>query len=203
MSLISSNRLHSPKCRRHDEKRTTIMDLCIFTANHSTWLKAATEQDEKSIWLRSNKPWVFAKDHLDKHDSLPILFRETGGGVETPSCTFAADVVEIKFADDISGDRASWLRENLKPQLGQIMKDWANGRRRAKYSSPEEQFEAEEVQLFLKAATYYHVKNVREIEPIPMNELNKKNGGQPLALNFGRGYAICEYPMSEVQEKGK
>ena len=53
----------------------------------------------------------------------------------------------------------------------------------------------------MKADTWYIVRNLREIEPLPLPRLRKLDDDHPLASNYIRGYALCHYPAAEVKPR--
>ncbi|MBW3539630.1 MAG: hypothetical protein KY476_05110 [Planctomycetes bacterium] len=91
-------------------------------------------------------------------------------------------------------ERQAWLNEKLLLQRDTIKRE-----RDDRFPSWESQFETWELDKFMKAATWYIVCEIRPITPLPLPRLRKLKGDHPLAANYTRGYALCHYPMTEIQ----
>ena len=110
----------------------------------------------------------------------------------TVACRFVADLVEILFvADHLATDRArrAELQERLWLQRDTMIKsksqDWDIKR---------------ETDTFLKAVTWFSVRNVREIKPpLPLPRLRLLEDNRPLSSEYRRGYALCRYPKNEIK----
>ena len=48
----------------------------------------------------------------------------------------------------------------------------------------------------MKAMTWFSVRDVREIKPLPLPRLRKLNDN---SSKFVRGYALCRYPKDEIR----
>ena len=55
----------------------------------------------------------------------------------------------------------------------------------------------------MKAMTWFSVRDVREIKPLPLPRLRKLKDNRPLSSKFVRGYALCHYPKDEIRTIGK
>ena len=51
----------------------------------------------------------------------------------------------------------------------------------------------------MKAMTWFSVRDVREIKPLPLPRLRKLNDNYLLSSKFVRGYALCRYPKDEIR----
>ena len=51
--------------------------------------------------------------------------------------------------------------------------------------------------------TWFSVRDVREIKPLPLPRLRKLKDNRPLSSEFVRGYALCRYPKDEIRTIGK
>jgi hypothetical protein len=170
------------------------MNVCVYTTNHPLWLHHMRDHCTPSdlVCFRSNQRWAAARHHLRTNDSLPLLIRETKDDTESFLCTFLAELVELWFPKQFGNDaeRRAWLDEKLWLQRD----GW-----KAKGQNWQEQFQAREIERFMKAETYYIIRDLRPIEPLPLSKLVKVSNGEALAQNYIRGYAICYFPASEVR----
>ena len=55
----------------------------------------------------------------------------------------------------------------------------------------------------MKAMTWFSVRDVREIKPLPLSRLRKLKNNRPLSSKFVRGYALCRYPKDGIRTIGK
>jgi hypothetical protein len=67
------------------------------------------------------------------------------------------------------------------------------------YPTPQSQYEEQEVKKFMAAKTWYIVRDIRQIKPLPLPNFYKLSNSKPLAANFKRGYALCHYPSDMIQ----
>jgi hypothetical protein len=144
---------------------------------------------------------VRAAKLLGQFGKLPILFREQEDSNETLACRFIAELIQIQFADGFSNNakRRAWLNEKLWFQWESIQ----GPKRDESYSTPQSQYEEQEIKKFMAAKTWYIVRLIREIEPLPLPHLHKLSDSKPLAANFIRGYAICQYPTDRIKFVGE
>jgi hypothetical protein len=110
---------------------------------------------------------------------------------------FVAELVEIHFRDRFGSDdaRRRWLDDKLWLQRETITRR----ERTERFPTWESEFKALENDKFMGAETWYILRNLREIKPLPLPRLLKLADNRPLARNFLRGYALCHYPREEVQ----
>jgi hypothetical protein len=127
---------------------------------------------------------------------LPVIFRQQDGP-RPFVCRFVADLLEIHFRRDFEDDRArlAWLDDHLWLQR-QTIKGKA---RTAEFPTWESQYEAWEIDDFMSASTWYVLRNVREIAPIPLPRLRKLDGNQPLSADYVRSYSLCHYPEEDIR----
>ena len=169
------------------------MDPCVYTTQHRRWLLAAVGDWPTPVCFRSGKRWKKAHHLLTPPATLRVLFREQDETETTPglACRFVADLVEILFvADHLATDRArrAELQERLWLQRDTMIKsksqDWDIKR---------------ETDTFLKAVTWFSVRNVLEIDPLPLPRLRLLEDNRPLSSEYRRGYALCRYPKNEIK----
>ena len=72
-----------------------------------------------------------------------------------------------------------------------------------KFPTWQSQFKEWEIDNFMKAMTWFSVRDVREIKPLPLPRLRKLKDNRPLSSKFVRGYALCHYPKDEIRTIGK
>jgi hypothetical protein len=149
------------------------------------------------VSFRSAKRWATARRLLETQATLPVLFRQQEEATPQLACRFAGEIVEIQFADQFGNDQArnAWLEERLWLQRDTIKKQ----PRSPEFPTWESQFRTWEINNFMKAITWYILRGVHEIEPVPLPRLHKLADGQPLSPNFVRGYALCRYPQGEIK----
>ena len=185
--------LHSPPTPR---------DPCVYTTQHNTWLRAAVGRSSTQlVCFRSGKRWKRASQLLTSHNTLPVLFREQDETTLVLACSFVAELVEIHFADQFANDRArhAWLEDRLRLQRDTIKRLWLQQRHPTQFRTPQAQFKAWEIDNFMKAITWFSVRDVRKIEPLPLPRLRKLKDNRPLSSEFVRGYALCSYPKDEIR----
>jgi len=178
------------------------MGPCVYTTQHPIWLEAASACAPcDAVCFRSNKRWATGAKLLDRHGTLPVLFRKQEDSDEVLACRFVADLVEIHFPDWFESDaaRLAWLDEKLWLQRDTIKKL----ERSERFRTWESQFKAWEIDNFMKAETWFIVRNLREIRALPLPRLRKLDDDHPLASNYIRGYALCHYPDKEVEVIGE
>jgi hypothetical protein len=174
------------------------MNPCVFTTQFEVWLRAATNRSPNDlICFRSAKRWATGSKLLRRHGSLPILFRQQDDLDPILSCRFVGELVEIQFPEQFESDaqRLTWLDERLWLQRNTIQTDW----RSDQFPTWESQFKAWEIDEFMNAKTWFMVRGLREIIPLPLPRLRKLDGDHPLAPNYIRGYALCHYPVDEIR----
>ena len=170
------------------------MDPCVYTTQHGTWLRAAAvDCSPTPVCFRSGKRWKKAHQLLTSPATLRVLFREQDETTPVLACRFVADLVEIHFvADHLATDRARraelqerlWLQRDTMIKSKSQFKDWDIDR---------------ETDTFLKAVTWFSVRNVREIKPLPLPRLRLLEDNRPLSSEYRRGYALCRYPKNEIR----
>lgn len=135
---------------------------------------------------------------LNHHGTLPVLFRQQEDSDAVLACRFVAELVEIRFPEQFDSDatRLAWLEGKLWLQRETIIKMHKPTER---YPIWEAQFKSSEIDDSLDAKTWYVIRSLREIKPLPLPRLRKLKKNQPLAPNFVRGYALCHYPSDEVK----
>lgn len=173
------------------------MRPCVYTTQFQTWLKEGSAcAPTESVCFRSNKRWATAAKLLERHAALPVLFRQQEDSNAILACRFVAELTEIRFLDRFEDDvqRRAWLDEKLWLQRKTIKKQ----ERTKRFPTWESQYKAWEVDKFIGAKTWYVVRNVRQIRPLPLPRLRKLTNNQPLADTFIRGYALCYYPSQEI-----
>ena len=175
------------------------MQICVYTTNHPLWLHHMRDHcsPDDLVCFRSNRKWATAKRHLDRDGTLPVLIRETKDDTDGFMCTFVAELTEIWFPQQFTTDKArrNWLNEKLWLQREGIQSRGHDPR----FESWQDQFKAWEIDNFMKAKTFYIIRNLRAIEPLPLPNLTKVDGGQPLSADYTRGYSICYYPESKIK----
>ena len=178
------------------------MQPCVYTTNHPKWLCYMREQCSPTdrVCFRSSRRWATAKRLMDRNSTLPILFRETKDDGDEFVCTYVAELVQISFVDDFNGElaRRNWLNERLWLQRDAI----TQGDRAPGFRTWQEEFITTEVKPFMAARTYYTIRELRTIKPLPLPYLTKIRDEQPLSGKYIRGYSICYYPESEVEIVG-
>lgn len=178
------------------------MGPCVYTTQFPIWLDAAVSRPETdAICFRSNKRWAKAAKLLDRHGTLPVLFRKQEDSDVALACRYVADLMEIHFPNRMKDDpvRFDWLNDKLWLQRDVIKKIQRSDR----FPTWESQFKAWEIEKFMNAETWYIVCNVREIKPLPLACLRKLADDHPLASNYTRGYSLCHYPATEIQFVGR
>ena len=177
------------------ELKGSLMDPCVYTTQHGTWLRAAVDcSPTQLVCFRSVKRWKTASQLLTPRTTLPVLFRKQDETTPVLACRFVAELVEIHFADQFANDRerCAWLRDEDRLWLQRDtmiksqsqFKDWDIDR---------------ETDTFMKAMTWFSVQGVREIKPLPLPRLRKLKDNRPLSPKFVRGYALCRYPKDEIR----
>ena len=182
------------------DPKGSLMDLCVYTTQHDTWLHAALDcPPTQLVCFRSVKRWKTARQLLTSHTTLPVLFRKQDETTPILACHFVAELIEIHFADQFATDRArlAWLEDRLWLQRNKIKSH------HPKYRTWQEQFKVEEIDNFMKAMTWFSVRDVRKIESLPLPRLRKLKDNRPLSSRFVRGYALCRYPKDEIRTIGK
>ena len=178
------------------ELKGSLMDPCVYTTQHGTWLRAAVDCSPKQlVCFRSAKRWKTASQLLTPRTTLPVLFRKQDETTPVLACHFIAELVEIHFADQFANDRERrvWLEDRLWLQRNKIKSH------HPKYRTWQEQFKVEEIDTFMKAMTWFSVQKVRKIiKPLPLPRLRKLKDNRPLSSKFVRGYALCRYPKDDV-----
>jgi hypothetical protein len=129
--------------------------------------------------------------------TLPVLFRQQDEPTPVLACRFAATLVEVCYPDRLESDamRLEWLDERLWLQRDTIKCQ----PRTAQFSTWESQYHTWEIDTFMKAKTWYTIRGLYEIEPLPLPELLKLDGGHPLSANYVRSYALCQYPGERIR----
>jgi hypothetical protein len=171
---------------------------CVYTTQFPTWLEAGSAcATTDLICFCSNKRWSTAAKLLSRDGTLPVLFRQQEDSKAALECRFVAELVEIHFVDRFDNDakRLAWLDEKLWLQRETTKRKW----RKELFKTWESQYKEWEVDKFMAAKTWYIVRLLREIKPLPLPRLRKLANNQPLAINFVRGYALCHYPSDEVE----
>lgn len=173
------------------------MKPCVYTTQYPTWLEAGRACDPtKPFSFRSGRRWSAARQLLGGHGTLPILIRRQEDASEELACTFIGDLVAVVFPDEL-GDAAAqrhWLDEHLWLQRETIRSDPDD-----EYPTWEAQYKEWEVDSFLEAETWYTLRNLRSISPLPLPKLRKLNDGRPLSADYIRGYALCHYPVADIR----
>ncbi len=173
------------------------MNPCIYTTQFPMWLAAASDCDAaKLVCFRSAKRWATAAKLLNRYGPLPILFRQQDDSDPVLACRFVAELVEIYFPERFETDdrRLAWLDENLWLQRETIKKLPRTDR----FPTWESQFKAQEIDFFMDGKTWYFVRGLHAMKPLPLPRLRKLKDGRGLADNFTRGYALCHYPADEI-----
>ena len=150
----------------------------MYTTQHGTWLRAAVDcSPTQLVCFRSVKRWKTARQLLTSHPTptLQVLFREQDETTPVLACRFVAELVEIHFADQFANDRArrAWLEDRLWLQRNKIKSH------HPKYRTWQEQFKVEEIDNFMKAKTWFSVRDAREIKPLPLPRLRKLKDNRP------------------------
>ena len=179
------------------------MDPCVYTTQHGIWLRAAVDcSPMQLVCFRSVKRWKTARQLLAAHTTrLPVLFREQDETTPVLACRFVAELAEIHFADEFANDRArlAWLEDRLWLQRDTIKSQ----PRTTKFRTWQSQFKDWEIDNFMKAITWFSVRDVRKIKLLPLPRLRKLKDNRPLSSKFVRGYALCRYPKDEIRTIGK
>ncbi len=178
------------------------MRPCVYTTQFPIWLDAAAAcAATKLISFRSNKRWAKAAELLDRHGTLPILFRRQEGSAEELACQFVAELAEIHFPNRMKSDvaRHAWLDEKLWLQRDTIKKLKLKGKLEPEFKTWESQFKAWETDPFMDAETWYTIRGLRKIKPLALPCLRKLNGDKPLVSDYARGYALCHYPAADIK----
>ena len=167
------------------------MDPCVYTTQHGRWLRAAVGDWPTPGCFRSGKRWKKAHQLLTSPATLRVLFREQDEPTPVLACRFVADLVEILFvADHLATDRAR--RAELQERL------WLQRDTMSKSKSQDWDIKRETT-TFLEAVTWFSVRNVREIKPLPLPRLRLLENNRPLSSEYRRGYALCRYPKNEIK----
>ena len=174
------------------------MTPCVYTTQHEGWLKSATScQPNALICFRSGKKWARAASFLYRYGTLPILFRPQDTTDSVLACRFVGELVDIRFVRQFNSDaeRLAWLKDALWFQRQTLERKWQKDR----FDTWDLQYGEWEVQKFMAATTWYTVRAVRGIQPLPLPRLRKLNGGCPLAPNYARGYSLCQFPADQIR----
>ncbi|MGI8897442.1 MAG: hypothetical protein ACR2IB_03505 [Pyrinomonadaceae bacterium] len=174
------------------------MKPCVYTTQHKVWLDAALAcGSTELVCFRSARKWAKAAQLVDRHAPLPILFRQQDDSDHVLTCRFVAELAEIYFKDEFETEarRLAWLEDKLWLQRITIQKDWRTDR----FPTWQAQFQAWEIDNFMKSKTWYIVRGLQEIEPLSLPHLRKLKHDDPLSPNFIRGYALCHYPADEIR----
>jgi len=164
---------------------------CIYTTQFDIWLDAAAlEPAGKTFCFRSAKKWTSAAKLLEEHGPLPVFIRQQGDEEEDLACSHAATLVKVFFSQSLSPAEA---RARLDKELW-LQRKTIQANPSPAYATWEEQYEDWEVKNFLKDQTWYTLRDLRKIDPLPLPRLKKLKDGEPLASNYTRGYAICIVP---------
>ena len=109
--------------------------------------------------------------------------------------------MDIHVATEFESDtkRLSWLQERLWLQREIIKKQ----SRSPRFPTWQLQFQEWEIDKFIKDKTSYIIRGLHEIEPLALPHLRKLVDDRPLASNFRHGYALCQYPESEIRRTDK
>ena len=179
------------------------MKPCVYTTQHSGWLTSALARDHDDlICFRSARRWASAARLLNRHGQLPILFRKQDDDSDPVlTCRFVAELTEVRFIDEFetNAHRLAWLDDKLWFQREVLKRKWQTNH----FPTWESQYKTWEIDKFMAAKTWYIVRSLQEIAPLPLPRLRKLNGDHPLAPNFVRGYALCHYPENEIRLKAR
>ncbi len=173
------------------------MDPCVYTTQHDTWLQASSACPATQLaCFRSAKRWVTAKRLLDLNGALPVILRQQDEA-RPFVCRFVGDLIEIRFQKEFAHDEArlAWLDEHLELQRDTIKTQ----ARTAAFPTWESQYQTSELDKFMKASTWYVLRNVREIAPIPLPRLRTVEGNHPLSPDYRYSYSLCFYPEEDIQ----
>jgi hypothetical protein len=145
----------------------------------------------------SKRRWAGAARLLERHTTLPILFRQHDVDEQHFTCRFAALLVEVNFRDAFRNDseRRAWLDRALSLQHEVWRR--SDGPRRG-----ESKYKRLEVDKFLESETWYVVQGMRPISPVPLGRLRKRANNEPLALDYRYPYAICQVPIEDIEKLG-
>ena len=152
------------------------MAKCIYTTQHRNWLNAARDKpDDYEICFRSDKSWKTANDLLAEDGALKVLFRRHEDDGEF-TCRFVAELVAICFPRKMADDetRRAALDRKLIFQRELIKNDHYSGDpdyECHKFATWESQFKAWEIDTFMKTKTWYTVRCIREIKPVPLCDI--------------------------------
>ena len=137
-----------------------------------------------------------ARRLLQSNGALPVIFRQQDEA-RPFVCRFVADLVEIRFRREFADDdaRLAWLDEHLWLQRDTIKEQT----RTPEFPTWESQYKTWEIDNFMNDSTWYVLKNLREIAPLPLPRLRKLDGNQPLSPDFIRSYSLCYYPEEDIQ----
>jgi len=174
------------------------MNPCVYTTQHQVWLNAASAcGPTEPVCFRSARKWAKAARLVDRHEPLPILFRQQDDSDPVLSCRFVAELAEVHFNDQFESDtrRLAWLEDKLWLQRNTIKNRW----RMDRFPTWQAQFQAWEIDNFMKSKTWYILRGLQEIKPLPLPRLRKLEDGHPLSPKFIRGYALCHYPADEIR----
>ena len=176
------------------------MQPCVYTTQFPVWLRAAAGVPAGLACFRSNKRWSKAAKLLDQYGTVPILFRIQEDSDTELACQYVAELVEIHFRKRFDDDEArlAWLDDKLKLQRDTIKQM----DRTEEFPTWESQFQVWEIANFMEAKTWYIVRNLHEIKPLPLSQLRKLKDDQPLASNYKRGYALCHFPEDKIAIPG-
>jgi hypothetical protein len=174
------------------------VDPCIYSSQHKRWLEAAsTCTPTRRVCFMSKRRWAGAAILLERHTTLPILFRQHDVDEEHFTCRFAARLVEVNFRDAFRNDseRRAWLDDALSLQHD----SW---RRSDGPELGESKYRRLEVDKFLESQTWYVVQGTRPIPPVPLGRLRKRANNEPLARDYKYPYAICQLPTEDIAKLG-
>jgi hypothetical protein len=179
------------------------MQVCIYTTNHQDFLQYMLHHCTPAdlVCFRSNRKWVSARRYL-RSGTLPMLIREIDNDADEFVCNFVAELVEVWFPGqfETDGERRAWLQDKLWLQR-EVYKEHDP---KPGFETSEGQFQAWELDYFTNLGeTYYIIRNLRRIKPLPLPQLMKvkvrKVGDSPqLSPKYIRSYSLCWYPESKV-----
>jgi hypothetical protein len=101
-------------------------------------------------------------------------------------------LVEIKFADEFPNaeSRREWIIPKLEVHRGSYAFD------DPELSMAEIDALVEgELEGFVKSETFYGIRALKEISPIPLTNLVKDSDGEHVSGDYDRSYAVCRYPV--------
>ena len=144
----------------------------VFIRNYTHYLEEAVRKSE--IVFRSSKRWIGVYDQLVKRDQVCVVYYATVGGGQVIEYKSSLEKVLL---DPKAGtlETEEWLA--LTPQRTQENKEelWEDG---------------------MPVRTLYRISECVKIEPFPMSDLIKMNGGTPLSADYDRGSPVLVYPQT-------